>query len=131
VCGKPLHVGTGGLAVLSSGSGPVVAVSLGGLGLAVREAPGVWSRLADEQLRDLAASGPSPSPPRRDLPFGAHPLEPVELPEPVPPSEQSSPAPSYPTPSRPPCDQPVAVTVTPDPRNGQPSVDLRCPSTPS
>ncbi len=130
VCGKPLAVGTGGLVVLSSDTGPVVVVTLGGLGLAVREAPGAWTRLIDDQLHDMAASVPSPSPPRRDLPFGAHPLKPVEMPMPVTSTEQSSPTPSYLTPSAPPCDSPVAVMVTPDPRNGQPYVDLQCPAAP-
>ena len=128
VCGKPLRVDTGGLAVLSSETGPVVAVTLGGLGLAVREEPGMWRRLDPDQLREIAASAPSRSPAPLD---DRRQLRPVEVPLPVTLTERPSPTPSYPTPALPPCNSPVAVTVTPDPRNGQPYVDLQCPPTPS
>jgi hypothetical protein len=132
VCGKPLAVGTGGLAVLSGDPEPVVVVSLGGLGIAVREATGGWTRLAEDRIEDIAvpASSRSVAPTRDPLRAARrHPIRPVDVLSPV--TEQPSPSPSYPTPTDPPCELPVAVTVTPDPRNGQPFVDLRCPTTPS
>ena len=132
VCGKPLQVGTGGLAALSGDRGPVVVVSLGGLGIAVRDAGGAWTRFAEDRIAHLAVPAPIRSPTPTGDPLRAarrHPIRPVDVPLPV--TERTSPTPSYPTPTGPPCELPVAVTVTPDPRNGQPFVDLRCQATPS
>ncbi len=52
--GSRSAVGTGGLAVLSGDPEPVVVVSLGGLGIAVRDATGGWTRIAEDRIEDIA-----------------------------------------------------------------------------
>jgi hypothetical protein len=131
VCGKPLAVGTGGLAVLPGDPEPVVVVALGGLGLAVRDAADGWTRFAEDRIADLATPAPSRSPAPTGDPLRAarrHPIRPVDVLAPVP--GQPAPGASYPTPTGPPCELPVAVSTTPDPRNARPSAGLSCPASP-
>ncbi len=137
ICGKPLRLNPGPLAVLPTDDGPVVAVTVETAGVAVRGADDRWRWLPGSEieaarrrgeLRERPREGPSASPPAAPR----HPLTPVE---PVWPAAWLEgvdvPAPSpTPTPS-PPCEDPVRVTVTPDPRNGPASTQLRCPASSS
>jgi hypothetical protein len=130
VCGKPLKLGVGALAVMSTEGGPVVAVTLTNAGVAFRDVEGSWSRLSHDEISDQAVRNTPPS--RSAAPYrdplkaaGRHPITPVEVVTPV--TESPTPTPSYPTPTGPPCERPSLVTVTPDPRNGPASTRLRCP----
>jgi hypothetical protein len=130
ICGKPLRLNPGPLAVLPTDAGLVVAVTVESAGVAVRGADARWHWLPASAIeaaghraeRDGSRTGPTASPTAAPR----HPLTPVA---PVRPAawldDRDSPSPS-PTPS-PPCDDPVLVTVTPDPRNGPASTQLRCP----
>ena len=136
VCGKPLRLHPGPLAVLSDGGGSVVAVTLESAGIAVRGTDHAWTWVPGSAIeaaaRGAEADGrPPPSSPGTPSRRPRHPLTPLT---PVRPASfggaqdaaTTTPAPTMPTP---PCNQPVPVTVTPDPRNGPASTRLWCPPT--
>ena len=129
VCGAPLKLGVGNLAVMGTQGGPVVAVTLVNAGVAFRDVDGSWSRLDHNEIRDQAVANAPPS--RSAAPYqdpwkaaGRHPIMPVEV---------ATPVTESPTPSPPglPCERPSLVSVTPDPRNGPATTRLQCPVSPA
>jgi hypothetical protein len=131
VCGEPLQLSLSHVAVMSTEDGPVVVVTTNNAGLLVRDAGGDWRRFAASEIRDRAATTPArEAAPRTTLPRWErrHPLRYVAVVTPVDPDATPTPTPSPPRPTpTPPCDDPTLVTVTPDPRNGPASTQLRCP----
>lgn len=117
-CGKPQEVGISGLGLLATPRGPLVVAAYKGGSLLVRTPDGRW-------VHDPPVREPLPPPtPRTPLPGS-----PVPTPSAVPGPVLVSPASTVsPTPSPvPPCPSPLLVTVTPNPRNGPPTVEPRCP----
>jgi hypothetical protein len=133
ICGKPLRLNPGPLAVLETSDGPVVAVTVESAGVAVRGVDERWRWLPGSAIedarrqaepRDGARSRPDPSP----IVDPRHPLRPVPPVTPAAWADEDADLQPTPAPSpRPPCDDPTLVTVTPDPRNGPASTQLRCP----
>jgi len=121
VCGEPLEVRVRDIAVLSTDDGPFVAAAVGLAGVVVRGPDGQWDHLTTDEVRSRAVA-PDP-PPENDQ------LVPVEevVPSPQGASTGPSPFPSAPaSPSGPPCEDPVTVSVTPHPSNGPPTSYLQC-----
>ncbi len=121
VCGEPLEIRVDDIAVLSTDDGPFVAAAVGRAGVVVRDLDGQWDHLSLDEVRSRAVA---PDPPPED-----DQLVPVEE---APPSALGastgpSPLPSGPaSPSGPPCEDPVTVSVTPHPSNGPPTSYLQC-----
>jgi hypothetical protein len=130
-CGQQYQVGVEDVAVMHTDSGSLVVLSLGAGGVVVRDADGRWSHLLWTEVRDRAERAASPGGPRPETESERwrrrHPLTAVDEALPTAPTEPSTVTPTAPpaTP-RPPCEEPYAVTVTPDPRNGPPTTSLRC-----
>lgn len=94
------------LAVLGSGDGAVIAVAADAAGLLVRSPEAGWHLLTMADLEDL------PDPPQPT------PHEGFISPVPARPSEDES--------TTAPCEDPVTVSVTPNPQNGPPTTYVRC-----
>ena len=128
-CGGPLLLEADAVAVMATGEGPVVVVTMPGAGVLYRDADGRWSVVSeadiDAAVKSAAATQDVAVPYRRYL--EERPILPVPALPPVTARVQpdgSPPAsPATPTPW---CPSPTLVTVTPDPRNGPASTVLRC-----
>ncbi len=124
-CGKPIEVPVNDLAALPTDDGLLVLGAVAPERLVVRDPAGGWREYGYPELSELIEPPPRPDPTHQLRPVDQMPgVEPSAAPPPG-----SSPVP--PGTPEPPCTAPSWVTVTPDPRNGQPFVELRCPPAPS
>lgn len=137
VCGKPLRLAPGPLAVLATDEGPAVALTMESAGVAVRSSDGDWAWIPAAKfeavrkgaLREEQATPTDPEPREPVLPSEV--LSPVTPVLPAEGDDTAAPTPTRPSPSpAETCASPVLVTVTPDPRNGEPFADRRCPAPP-
>ena len=111
-CGEPREADPRDLAVLDGPAGTVVVVAAGNAGLLVRSPDGSWRRVRMSRLPRSTDTTETPAP----GPDGLL----TQRPSPTP-----TPTPSGPPPL--PCRTPSLRTVTPDPRNGPPTVYPGCP----
>lgn len=114
-CGNTREAGPSDLAVLDGPAGTVVVVAAENAGLLVRSPDGTWRRVRQSRLPRSTYSTATPA---------AGPTGPLTPRSPTP-TPIPTPTPSGPAP--PPCPTPSLTTVTPDPRNGPPTVYPGCP----
>jgi hypothetical protein len=117
-CGKPVEVPVSDMAALPTDEGLLVLAAVAPQRLVVRGPDGGWREYGYPELSELVEPPPRPDPTHQLVPVDPTPgVEPTSAPA-VPGTPPATPQPS--------CASPSWVTVTPDPRNGPPTVQPRC-----
>ena len=116
-CGKPIEVPVNDLAALPTDDGLLVLGAVAPERLVVRDLAGEWREYGYPELSELIEPPPRPDP--------THQLRPVDQMPGAEPSDVLPPG-STPATPEPACVSPSWVTVTPDPRNGPPTVQPQC-----